>query len=117
MNGDGYSDVIVGAWLYSNVEGAEGRAFIYHGSAAGINSTAVTTVESNQVNANLGIAVAGAGDVNGDGYSDVIVGSQLFDNGTTDEVPHDQSHRQHPNRSLNKVVDSNANFPCCTTHH
>ncbi|MEO7307769.1 MAG: integrin alpha, partial [Ferruginibacter sp.] len=85
VNGDGYSDVIAGAWLYGNGEGAEGGAFIYHGSAAGINNAAVTTVESNQVNANLGIAVAGAGDVNGDGFSDVIVGSQLYDNGTTDE--------------------------------
>jgi hypothetical protein len=85
VNGDGYSDVIVGAWLYSNSEGAEGRAYVYQGSASGINSAAVTTMESNQVNANLGIAVAGAGDVNGDGFSDVIVGSQLYDNGTTDE--------------------------------
>jgi hypothetical protein len=85
VNADGYSDVIVGAWLYSNGESAEGRAFIYHGSAAGINGTAVTTVESNQVNANLGISVAGAGDVDGDGFSDVIAGAQLFDNGTTDE--------------------------------
>jgi len=85
VNGDGYSDVIAGAWLYSNDEGAEGRAFIYHGSATGINSAAVTTVESNQVNANLGVSVAGAGDVNGDGFSDIIVGAQLFDNGTTDE--------------------------------
>ena len=85
VNSDGFSDVIAGAWLYSNGEGAEGSAFIYHGSAAGIINVAVTTVESDQVNANLGISVAGAGDVNGDGYSDVIVGSQLFDNGTTDE--------------------------------
>jgi hypothetical protein len=85
VNTDGYSDVIVGAWLYSNGEGTEGRAFIYQGSATGINSTATTTVESNQVNANLGISVAAAGDVNGDGFSDVIAGAQLFDNGTTDE--------------------------------
>jgi len=85
VNGDGYSDVIAGAWLYTNGEGAEGRAFIYHGSASGINNVVVTTVESNQVNANLGISVASAGDVNGDGYSDVIAGAQLYDNGTTDE--------------------------------
>ncbi|MBK8495808.1 MAG: FG-GAP repeat protein [Chitinophagaceae bacterium] len=85
VNGDGYSDVVTGAWLYSNVEGAEGRAYVYHGAAAGISNIAVTFVESNQVNANLGISVACAGDVNGDGFSDIIVGSQLFDNGTTDE--------------------------------
>ncbi|MBN2382654.1 FG-GAP repeat protein [bacterium] len=31
------------------------------------------------------MSVATAGDVNGDGYSDVIVGSSLYDNGTKAE--------------------------------
>ena len=33
MNGDGYSDVIVGAHGYDNGEDDEGRAYVYHGSA------------------------------------------------------------------------------------
>ncbi len=85
VNGDGYSDVIVGANLYDNGQSNEGVSFIYHGSATGINITAAALVESNQANAFMGRSVASAGDVNGDGYSDVIVGAELYDNGQTDE--------------------------------
>jgi hypothetical protein len=85
VNGDGYSDVIVGARNYANGQSAEGAAFIYNGSAAGINTSATALVESNQVSAFMGVSVASAGDVNGDGYSDVIVGAYRYDNGQTDE--------------------------------
>ena len=84
-NGDGYSDIIIGANLYDNGQTDEGAAFVYRGSAAGIIGTAIATLESNQAAANFGIAVASAGDVNGDGYSDIIVGANLYDNGDTDE--------------------------------
>ena len=85
VNGDGYSDVIVGAWLYDNPEVNEGVAYIYYGSATGINTALSALLESNQAASNFGISVAGAGDVNGDGYSDVIVGAEDYDNIETDE--------------------------------
>ena len=85
VNGDGYSDVVAGAYFYDNGETDEGGAFIYHGSVSGINTVAVTSLESNQVNGYFGVSVAAAGDVNGDGYSDVIIGSSGYDNGETDE--------------------------------
>jgi FG-GAP-like repeat/Secretion system C-terminal sorting domain/FG-GAP repeat len=85
VNADGFSDVIVGAWLFDNPEVNEGAAFVYHGSATGISSTIATTLDANQSASNFGIAVAGAGDVNGDGYSDVIVGAEDYDSGQTDE--------------------------------
>lgn len=84
VNGDGYSDVIVGAQNYFNGESGEGLAFVYHGSASGLSVTADWTAEGNQLNASFGYSVGGAGDVNGDGYSDVIVGAPKFNGGNVD---------------------------------
>ena len=87
VNGDGYSDVIVGASQYDDAPFTnEGRAFVYHGSATGLSLTANSTLDdADQAGANFGISVAGAGDVNADGYSDVIIGAYLFNDGFTDE--------------------------------
>jgi hypothetical protein len=87
INDDGYDDVIVGASRYEaeeedTDEEDEGAAFVYLGSAAGIPdgdpTTAAIHLESNQANAWLGWSVAAAGDVNGDGVPDVIVGAPLY---------------------------------------
>jgi len=85
VNGDGYSDIAIGAQLYDNGQTDEGRAFIYHGSATGLLSSPSWTAEGDQDGAEFGFRITTAGDVNGDGYSDVIVGAHLFDNGQTDE--------------------------------
>jgi hypothetical protein len=89
VNGDGYADVIVGSHLYDAVQIDEGAAFVFHGGAAGVGdrnpTTANAQLESDQGSAELGESVAGAGDVNGDGYADVIVGSHLYDAGESDE--------------------------------
>ena len=85
VNGDGYADVIVGAYYYDNGESNEGRAYVYHGSVTGLGAAAAWTAESNQASAYFGHSVSGAGDVNGDGYADVIVGAHYYDNGETDE--------------------------------
>ena len=39
VNNDGYSDVIVGAPMYSRDYGMQGRAYVYHGSALGLSLT------------------------------------------------------------------------------
>ena len=89
VNGDGYADVIVGARLYDAGQTNEGAAFVFLGSATGITdsnpSTAHAQLESNQADARLGYSVSGAGDVNGDGFADVIVGARFYDAGQTDE--------------------------------
>ena len=85
INGDGYADVIVGAPRYDNGQTNEGRAFLYLGSASGLPSTPAWTAESDQIGAQFGWSVATAGDVNGDGFSEVIVGALFYDNGQSDE--------------------------------
>jgi flavodoxin len=89
VNGDGYDDVIIGAWHYDAGEIDEGAAFVFHGSAAGIangtSALAQARLEGDQASAEMGVNVGGAGDVNGDGYADVIVGAWHYDAGATDE--------------------------------
>ncbi|MFC1705992.1 FG-GAP-like repeat-containing protein [Planctomycetota bacterium] len=79
MNGDGYADTIVGADRAAGVSGAEsGEAYIFFGSnapAAAISAgSADVTLKGSARYAYFGGSVATAGDVNGDGYADVIVG-------------------------------------------
>jgi uncharacterized repeat protein (TIGR01451 family) len=74
VNGDGYADAIVGADGYPS-NSFRGRAYVYHGSAAGLAATPALTLTGENNSDMFGISVAGAGDVNGDGYADAIVGA------------------------------------------
>ncbi len=85
VNGDGYDDVIVGAPGWHNAATDEGGAWIYKGSSSGLESAPLWHKESNQTGARFGTSVGTAGDVNGDGYSDVIAGAPFFTNGQSDE--------------------------------
>ncbi|MGB8169023.1 MAG: integrin alpha [Chthoniobacteraceae bacterium] len=87
VNRDGFDDVIVGA---DGVAGGKGAAFLIYGKARGFAAnlplSGLTTegVQLNGVSANdgAGVAVSGAGDVNGDGFADVIVGAPKAEGGT-----------------------------------
>ncbi len=77
VNGDGFSDVIVGAPQFDNESAGEGRAYVYYGSSNGLGTIPAWTGEGNEVGASFGYSVSTAGDVNGDGYSDILVGTSL----------------------------------------
>jgi hypothetical protein len=85
VNGDGYDDVIVGAIGYDNDQSNEGRAVVYYGSAAGLSTTANWIAEGNKTNALFGESVGTAGDVNGDGYDEVIVGDPDYKSGHSEK--------------------------------
>ena len=90
VNGDGYDDLIIGATGVGSVEGeydtilGPGEAYVVYGGATGADlvldrSTldgtrgfALTGIANGDT---LGISVSSAGDVNGDGYDDLIIGA------------------------------------------
>ena len=73
VNGDGYADVIAGA---PGVGSSTGQAYIFHGSATGMDTSAARTLSGSSTGQQIGDRVAGIGDVNGDGYDDVAVATR-----------------------------------------
>jgi FG-GAP repeat len=79
VNGDGYSDIVVGARRMGDDQPGEGFVFFYLGSPTGLSITASQFFDSDENAAFLGNSVSAAGDVDGDGFCDVIVGARLMD--------------------------------------
>jgi parallel beta-helix repeat protein len=76
VNGDGEDDVIVGAPGYN---GNQGRAYIFFGGSGFIgdlaSDSADVILDGSWAGAQFGWDVSGAGDYNGDGINDTIVGA------------------------------------------
>ena len=70
VDNDGYADVIVGA---DGSYGNYGLAYVYSGRTG----MQIHMFSSGRVADGYGVSVSGAGDVNNDGYDDLIVGADL----------------------------------------
>ncbi|TGM07126.1 hypothetical protein EHQ76_05235 [Leptospira barantonii] len=80
VNGDNFADIAVGSPVYN---GGKGRIYVYYGAAAGgLNAAAPNTLTNNS-NLGSGMGMLGKtvamGDLNGDGYSDIIAGAPQLD--------------------------------------
>ena len=78
INGDGYDDVLVAAPMWDGATVDCGQARLYLGGVQGVSETPAWTFEGAGTNSHLGTMVAGAGDVNGDGFPDVVIGEPLY---------------------------------------
>jgi hypothetical protein len=71
VNGDGFDDLLVGFPGYS---GDIGNAYLYLGSASALSASPTGFRPMGTTGSQFGGALAGAGDVDGDGFGDVLVG-------------------------------------------
>jgi hypothetical protein len=76
VNGDGYQDVVAGEPAFDS---DAGLAVAFHGSPSGLGAAPAWWVQGDAADEQLGTRVAGAGDVNGDGYDDVLIGRSIPD--------------------------------------
>ena len=89
VNGDQYQDLLIGATQVSN---STGRSYVIFGSP-NIGSQGVVSLsdlnglngfklDGENENDQSGARVAGLGDVNGDGYNDLVIGANQYGNNT-----------------------------------
>ncbi|MEZ5926133.1 MAG: FG-GAP-like repeat-containing protein [Hyphomicrobiaceae bacterium] len=88
INGDGLDDIIVGAWNGGSGNNFPGRAYVIFGQTSGLGATfSVGSLNGNngfEIDGSAsgdraGLSVSAAGDINSDGFDDLIVGAPAAD--------------------------------------
>jgi hypothetical protein len=82
VNGDGHPDLLVGASNADVSTISPGRVYLYFGGPLA-NATADLVLTGEGASDNFGIKVTFAGDIDGDGHADMLVGSNGNDAGGT----------------------------------
>jgi hypothetical protein len=95
VNNDGYDDLIVGTPMHDYLGINSGKAYVYSGETGSL----IIGYSGGSDDDRLGYSVSGAGDVNNDGYADVICAAPFYDDGPNAdagmvrvESPHDYVH-------------------------
>jgi len=70
-DGDGYPDLIVGAWQYSSEANSGGRAYLYSGKTGSLLKTYTCRIPGDT----FGFDAVGMGDIDGDGTVDFLITS------------------------------------------
>jgi hypothetical protein len=77
VDGDGHEDLLVGAWKNDETASDAGAAYLVFGPSSGTSSLADAGVRirGSAASEEFGATVAGAGDVDGNGMPDIVIGS------------------------------------------
>jgi hypothetical protein len=86
VNLDGYDDILIGAYGNDEVPGDSGQAYLIHGKSSGwVMNTYLNNSDASfwaeDAGDHFGFSVAGAGDVNGDGYPDLLMSARYDEEG------------------------------------
>lgn len=78
VNGDEYGDVLVSAYYFWGGTGIVGRVYLYYGGPEGLSATPSWTYTCAQNGSGFAYKIGRAGDTNGDGYNDFLIGAPFF---------------------------------------